>query len=347
MPAQLPGTQVPPPTAPTGILWTIPIPAAAITSPVITGELVLIAHLPGIVAAYHQDDGHEVWRAALDPTQPLATDGTLLFVSAGDAIHAIRLSDGAIAWRSPAPGVTAPLLVKDGWLIAATEGRLTARRASDGSTVWEVEAGVQREAAAISGDVLFLPHADGRIVARNLRDGSPLWERRIGGSPVEPLAIGDEVFVGAADRRFYCLAAATGRVAWSFRVGASVRGRASSDGERVFFAALDNLVRALDRTDGGLRWQKGLPFRPLAGPVALGGSLFIAGSDEVRVLRATDGTDAGNLNYPASLSLSPGFAETPEGLLVAAATGGLEEAWSLSLSLVSGARRTAVDPKVR
>ena len=337
MPAPLPGTPVdlaglrgaPPPT----IRWTETIPAAAISSPVIVGEVVLVAHLPGIVAAHHREDGRRLWRVELNPVQPLATDGTLLFVAAGDAIHAVRLADGSPAWRVPSSTLTAPLLVKDGWLIGATEGALTARRASDGATIWTTASGVQREAPAISGDVLFVPLVDGRLVARNLLNGVAQWAERIGGSPGEPLVVGDDIFLGGSDMRFYCLDAASGETAWSKRVGARIRGRASTDGERIFFTALDHLVRAVDRLDGAERWHKGVPFRPLHGPVVAGGAVYVAGSGrEVHALRAADGERAGTITLPARNSFAPAYAETPEGLVIAAVTGELDESWKLSLT---------------
>jgi eukaryotic-like serine/threonine-protein kinase len=333
VPTTLPGTPAPLPQARTTIAWTVPIVAAATTSPLIVGDLVLVAHLPGIIAAFHRSDGGQSWRAELNPEQPLATDGTLLFVAAGEAIHALRLSDGSVTWRSPANTLTAPLLVKDGWIIAASEGKITARRATDGSTVWAVDSGVQREAPAISGDVLFVPLADGRVIARDLANGQARWERRVSGAPRELLVVDDRIFFGGDDKAFYCLNAGSGEIEWRRRVGAVVRGRASTDGERVFFAALDNMIRAVDRWNGEQRWQKGVPFRPLVGPLAAGGAVFVLGSGtEMRVLLAADGNNAGTITFPARVALTPAFSETAGGVVLAAVTGGLEESWKLSLT---------------
>jgi len=333
MPAQLPGTPVPLAEPQTRILWTVPLPAAAIGSPLIAGEVVLVAHLPGIVAAYRRSDGRALWRAEIEPEQPIATDGTLLLASDATTIHALRMADGSVAWRVPTVSLTAPLLVKDGWIITATAGALTARRAADGTTVWTVASAVERESPAIAGDVLFVPLVDGRLVARNLVDGAIRWERRLGGSPGEPLVVGDEVFVGASDRRFYCVDAASGEIEWPIRVGAQIRGRAASDGQRIFFVALDNLVRAVDHWTGAQRWQQGVPFRPLVGPTVAGGSVFVAGPGvELRAFRAATGAASGSITFPARIAIGPAYAETAAGVVVAAVTGNLEESWNLSLT---------------
>ncbi len=332
-PATLPGTPVPVPEGPKAIAWTVPIPAAPMRSPLIAGDLVFLAHLPGNIRAYHRSDGHEVWRAELPVEQPLDADGQLLLISSGEAIHALHAGDGTVAWRSPSGTATAPLLVKDGWIVAATAGKLTARRANDGETVWTVDAGVQRERGAISGDVLFTPLVDGRVVARNLLNGEVIWTKSLGGSPGEPFVLGEDLFVGASDKRFYSLDAASGEINWSWRVGADVRGQAASDGQRVFYTALDNLVRAVDRSDGAERWHKGVPFRPFAGPIATAGSVFVAGSSsEIRVFRASDGTATATIVFPARIGLNPGSALTEAGVIFAAVTGGLDESWKLSLS---------------
>ena len=337
MPAQLPGTPIAPPAPPAPpptIAWTVEIAAAPIVSPLITADRVILAHLPGVVAAFERANGRALWRVELNPEQPLVSDGTMVFVAAAAGVHALRLSDGSSAWRAATGAVTAPLTVKEGWLIAPIEGRLTAMRASDGTAVWTIDAPEQREAAAISGDVLFVPEAGGRLVARDLANGQMKWDRRLGGRPGEPFVLGDDVFIGATDKRFYCVDAGSGEIEWSSRVGAVVRGRAASDGERVIFAALDNLVRALDRNDGAERWHKGVPYRPMAGPIVAGGAVFVAGpGTELRILRAANGDPAGTVTFPGRQALAPGAFETPAGAVLAAITGNLEESWNLSLTV--------------
>jgi outer membrane protein assembly factor BamB len=333
VPQPLPGTPIDAPAAPPTIAWSIDIPAAPIVSPIITADRVIVAYLPGIVAAFDRADGHPLWRAQFETKQPLATDGSLVFVHAAEAIHALHASNGSVAWRASSGTLTAPLIVKEGWIVAATEGRLTTRRTSDGSTVWSVEAPPQREAAAISGDVLYVPVAGGRLMARDLPDGKIKWDIQLGGNAVEPLVVDDDVFVGASDKRFYCVDATSGRIEWIWRVGAVVRGRASTDGQRIIFAALDNLVRAYDRGDGAERWHKGVPFRPMGGPVVGGGAVFVAGQGaDMRIMRATDGTDAGAIAFPSRQSVPPGSLDTGAGVVFAVLTGGLEESWKLSLT---------------
>lgn len=333
MPAVLPGTPLPIPEGPPDVLWSVPITAAPITSPLIAGEYVVLSHLPGIIAAHRAADGERVWQADLNPEQRLVADDTMLYVASGEAIHALRLTDGAVAWRAPAGTLTAPLLAQDGWVIAASGGRLMALRTSDGTAVWTIEAPPQREAASIAGNVLFVPSTDGYIRARDLATGKAIWEERLGGAPGEPLVVGDRLYLGAADKALYCLSAGTGRQEWRFPVGASIRGRPAADGVRVFITALDNMVRAYDLGHGAQRWQFGLNFRPLTGPVVAGSTVFIVSpNNDVRMLRATDGSTAGVVGFPEKLAVAPAMRESDFGVAIAAVTGSLQESWNLLIT---------------
>ena len=333
-PAPLPGTPVTLTYAAPTLAWTVPISAAPIASPIITAERVIVAHLPGIVAGHRRGDGRELWRVELAPAGDLATDGTFVFVPAADAIHALRVSDGSAAWRSPSAPITAPLVVKEGWLIVAADGRLSGRRATDGSVVWTVETIMRPEGAAISGNVLFVAATGARLVAHDLADGRTIWEQQLGGDPGTPLVVGEAVFVGASDKRFYCVDALTGRFEWPpVRVGATIRGSPASDGYRVFFAALDNQVRALDRSNGAIRWHKGVPFRPSTGPFNAGGSVFVVGPGaELRVLNASSGAELGTITLPNRQAVAPGFRAEEAGAVFAAVTGSLSESWNLTLT---------------
>ena len=112
---------------------------------------------------------------------------------------------------------------------------------------------------------------------------------------------------------------------------------------------IHNLVRAVDRWDGALRWESPVSFRPLTGALASGGAVFVAGPDsrqQVRILRAADGKASGSLTFPSRLAIEPGFADTGAGGAVfAAVTGNLEESWTLSLTFPVSVPATSPPPR--
>jgi outer membrane protein assembly factor BamB len=312
--------------------WTVGIPAAPMFPPVIAAGRLYVTTLPGLLAARDIVDGHELWRADLIPDQQVATDDTHVYVAGGEAVHALDAKTGARTWRTPTGTLTAPPVAKDGWVIVTPARRIVALRAADGSEVWSRENALQRERVTISGDILIVPLRSGVVQALDLRTGKTLWERRVGGIPAESLVVGDRLYLGATDKMFYCLKLATGEFDWRWRVGAEIRGSAAADAERVYFAGLDNVVRAVDRISGAQRWQQGVPFRPLIGPQVAAGVVLVAGPvADVRLLNVLTGAESGKLSFPDPLATAPAIAEIAGSVLAAGITGGLNESWKLIL----------------
>ncbi len=308
------------------------MPAAPSFPPVIAGGRIFQPSLPGQLSAHDLKDGHELWRETITLEQPLAVGDERVFVVSGEAVHALQAADRTVAWRTPTGTLTAPLLARSGWVIAASATRTMALRESDGAIVWERESPPERASGTIDGDVLYLPLANGRLQALDLQTGATRWERAIGGSPTEPLVLGDRLYVGATDKYFYCLKTSTGEIDWKIRVGAALHGHPGTDGHRVFFVALDNLVRAVSRGSGSQRWQQGVPFRPFTGPTVAGPSILIAGpTNDVRMLSATDGKDAGRIAFPEPLVIAPAIARSGEEIVAVGVTGGLSESWKMWL----------------
>jgi hypothetical protein len=186
---------------------------------------------------------------------------------------------------------TAPLW-DTGWLIASTAGgEVMGIRARDGQVLWTRHIGSPASALpAIAGDRLYVPLRDGRLVALELLSGAVVWERRLGGQVGVPLALDDRVFVGTSDKYFYCLSIADGKGRWKFRVGGTVNGAPVVDTRHVYVVALDNMLRALNRFNGSLAWEAGLPFRPLGGPLMLGDVVLVGGvGPEAQGYAARDG----------------------------------------------------------
>jgi outer membrane protein assembly factor BamB len=320
-------------TPPSAIRWNVPIAAAPMHPPLIAGDVVFVTFLPGILAAHDLQDGRELWRATLNPDHAVAADGERVYVAAGDAVQALRARDGTVVWRAPAGALTSAPLVKDGWVIVTPARKTMALRATDGTTVWSRDTATQRVRGTIEGDTLVLPMTNGHLDALDLKTGTPKWTQTLGGIPAESLVLGTRIYLGATDKYFYCVDLDTGEIEWRYRVGAVVRGRAASDGERVYFVALDNLVRAHDRDDGAQRWQHGLPFRALSGPAVANGVVLIAGGvTDVRLLNAVTGADAGKIAFPERLVTAPSVGDLSGTLVVAAITGGLAESWKVILA---------------
>jgi outer membrane protein assembly factor BamB len=314
--------------------WSVDLggPPVARATPVVDDERVYLALRAGHVVARSLHDGAERWRKELPTTQPLAVDAGVVFVSSRDAVHALRGADGATVWHTPVSGITAPLVARGGWLIVLAERRVLAFRSTDGARVWQRDIGASTEPPAIDGDRLYISLDDGRIVAADLETGESIWESPVGGRPGAPFASGDRVYAGAGDRQFYCLKAGTGEIEWVRRIGAAIVGSATVDVARVYFTALDNMLWALDRSNGNQRWQHAYRRRASTGPSIGGTFVFLASSSSPDIwMWTTDGKPAGSLTLPAESAVPPAISMRGASELdVLAVTGNLSSQWQLT-----------------
>ena len=227
-------------------------------------------------------------------SQPPVAGGGFVFLVETDALTARRASDGSIAWRTPlAEALAVRPTFDNGWLIAAsTNGEVLAYRAKDGELIWRRSLAAPAHApAALADDRVYLPTSDSHIVALRVESGEPVWERRLGGAPNEILALSERLYAGSLDNFFYCLMTRDGRIDWRWRTGGDVIGEPIADDRRVYFVALDNVLRAMDQKSGAQVWMRPLPVRPIAGPVRAGATILVAGQPaQLRAFSSKDGT---------------------------------------------------------
>ncbi|HKB13332.1 MAG TPA: PQQ-binding-like beta-propeller repeat protein [Vicinamibacterales bacterium] len=288
--------KTPPAFVPTRALWTLALNSQLAVPPAYDAMHVYFALAGDRLVAYTVRDGKRLWIVQAHPLlQPAAGDDLVFLVEAAGLV-ARRATDGSVAWQLALsdPPAVAPVF-DNGWLIVATKGgQIGALRAKDGTIVWQRSLGSPAHApASLADDRVYVSTTDGRLVTVRVDTGEPVWERRLSGSPNEILVSRDRLYVGTTDNFFYCVMSKDGIVDWRWRTGGDVVGQPVTDGKYVFFVALDNVLRAMDRRSGAQVWMRPLPVRPMAGAVLAGSSVVVAGQPaQLRVFTAKDGTPA-------------------------------------------------------
>lgn len=305
-------------------LWTLPLGGLLSAPPAFADARAYIPVGGNRLEAFTLRPPAPAWSLEVtSPSRPAVGEG-LVFLTSTDALLAVREADGQVAWRLPLAGaVGAPLVWNNGWLIVVSRtGVVSAYRALDGHLIWEHEAGSPPSAPpALAADRVYLSLEDGRVLALQVEAGRVLWTRRLGGAPAEMLALDDRLYVGSADRFFYCLAAATGAVEWRWRTGGPIVGRPALDERRVYFASLDNVLRALDRRHGAQSWYAALPLRPQSGPVVVGDTVLVPGVVPALYAFGRDrGLEAATAKLPGDLAAPPYVLDDPWGPIVIAIT---------------------------
>jgi outer membrane protein assembly factor BamB len=269
----------------------------------------------GRIQAVHLDTGDSPWTADVPTTLALAAGDGAVFAATDRELVGLG-SDGKPRWSVQVPGgFSAPPAWDAGWLIATTKGgEVLAVRSQDGQVLWTANVAAPVVARpAIGHDRVYLSLEDGHVAALDLRTGALAWQQRLGGRPGAPLVMIDRVFVGAADRWFYCLSTKDGGRKWRWRHGGLITAPAAVDARHVYVTGYNNVLRALDRSGGSQRWMRGLPMRPIGGPLVLHDVVAVAGiGGDVRTFRSSPpGQPAGEFTGTSDLAAPPALVPHP------------------------------------
>ena len=267
-----------PATPPLDARWSVTFASVPVATPGYDATSAYIPLKDGQLVAVDLDRGTIRWTLDQSTAFTPATGEGLVFTVSEQTLEARDAATGAGKWRTPLPGGAAmPLYYDTGWLLASTTGGdLLALRAADGTVVWRRQLG-----APLSGppgpalDRLYLALEDNRLISVMLESGETIWSRTLPARVTSMLALEDQLVVGTAAKRFMSISLRSGRERWTWSVGGDISGLPSADDERIYFAARDNILRALDRRSGNLRWKANLGSRPAGGPLRSPGSVLM------------------------------------------------------------------------
>ena len=268
------------------------------------------------LVAYDVVSGTQQWIVPAAMTSAPAAGGGSIFFVQGDSLTALNGADGSVAWTTTVTDrLAVPPAWQAGWLVlAGSAGSIVAMRSSDGEVIWRHDSASPAHASpTIAADRVYVPQDNDRVVALKVEDGQLVWERRLGGKPNEILAVDDQLLVGAADNFLYCLKVSDGTVDWRWRTGADVRGLPAVDEQRVYFVSLDNVLRALNRSNGVQQWIQMLRLRPTSGPVKAAATIVVGGlQPPLRAFNSKDGASAGEISATGELAAPPHVLTDPE-----------------------------------
>ena len=244
-------------TFPLEVKWSATLAAPPAFAPAFDNDHVYVPLRTNQLVALLIKDGKPVWSVECPMTAPPAAGDGLVYAGSEDLIEARTQADGRAQWRRPISGRVTRLDWDTGWLFASTEtGPLLAIRAVDGEVIWQRDLGSPLSAPpAATGDRLYLGLKDGRVLAVSLQTGEDIWTQKLAESAAGILPVGDRVFVGARDNQFHSLDAKDGDDDWHYPTGADLLGLPVLDDRRVYFIALDNVLRGHSRNGGTMLWK--------------------------------------------------------------------------------------------
>ena len=316
---------------PVAASWPKSFPLVDAISLVMGGSRLFVVE-PTQVSAFAWSDGELLWKSDLSATtRPVADEGRL-FVSAGDAIHALSDANGKEEWRLTVGKISISPAARSGWLIVSAEDlSLQGISAAQGREVWRIALPAALTApVAIDADLVIGASADGFVRAWQIADGAVRWTTELGTRPTQLIAGSGHVFVGGEDGHLISLRQRDGHENWRYALEMSIAGRLAFDERHVYATTIDNSVHA-HAFNGHQRWHKPLAFRVVDGMFSDSGSVFVPQSNgEIRIFVAKDGTRAGRLNT------SPEDAGVIGGLVA----GGAAEQLRMAMTVSAGSQLT-------
>jgi outer membrane protein assembly factor BamB len=258
--------------------WTLKFDSVPAAPAGFDQERAYVALKDGSLEAVDLETGTRRWKAQTATTTAPATGDGFVFVASGDEMVALIDRSGDVAWKQGAGAVLAgPTLFDAGMLLVSrTDNEVLALRASDGTVLWRRDFGAPLAVTvAAAGDRFYLALTDTRVLAVDRDSGEPIWTVTVDNAATGVLALDDQLVIGTRGNRVYSLKPDNGRLRWTWQLGGDVTGPAFADERHIYVAALDNVLRALDRKSGNIRWTAPLPSRPLGGPVRTGDVVIV------------------------------------------------------------------------
>ncbi len=155
----------------------------------------------------------------------LTVSGETAYVSFGQFVHAVKLSDGSETWRFPAQPIRSatffapPALNDEGKVAVGSYVRVLYGLSASGQQSWEFADAKSSyvAGAAFDNGRVFAPNGDGKLYALDSSSGQVEWifksenERALWAAPVID---GDRLYLAAMNHKVYCLDTADGSVIW-------------------------------------------------------------------------------------------------------------------------------------
>jgi outer membrane protein assembly factor BamB len=201
-----------------------------------------------------------------------------VFIATSNSVIAIDQPTGRTLWQMAVEGqLSGAVHWESGWVFASTaQGDAVALHAEDGRILWRTSLGSPfATSPSVSGERLFVALRDGRLVALDVATGTATWSTALNQEVTGLLALADQLLVGTRANRLHSVSLDRGRIRWSQKAGADVIGSPAVDESSIYYVAFDNVLYALNRGNGNIRWRRNLPSRPVGGALRVEDVLLV------------------------------------------------------------------------
>jgi putative nucleotidyltransferase with HDIG domain len=247
---------------------------------------IVLAAKPGVIYAVDETKRKILWSyKAGEPVEsaPVVGPDALTVVDRASGIHRLTFA-GDLVWKSKPRGrIATPVREADGTLYFGTEGNaLVALSVADGSELWRTPLASELTAGPLPvGDLILAGCKDGSIRGIQ-RSGRAGWAFA-GPSAATSFVLADEgrLYYAAEDGLLRAVDIGGRKARWKVRTNGPVRGAALVAGKRLLFLTANNVLYCLDKGGGDILWWQPLPARPRFDPILAGERVVVATQSQV------------------------------------------------------------------
>jgi outer membrane protein assembly factor BamB/predicted phosphodiesterase len=197
---------------------------------------------------------------------PAVTGNLVIFGNQHGEVAALSLQNGKKKWTFQTNGsiFSSPAVAGNKVVLGSGDNGVYCLDVKTGKLIWKFAAGASvLGSPAIENNVVYIGASDKHFYALDLKSGKKIWS--FGGldGPVvsKPLLYDGKVIFGAWDRHLYALNKTNGALLWKWNNGSAVRNYSPAacipvahDGI-VYVVAPDRFISAIDAGDGKTLWR--------------------------------------------------------------------------------------------
>ncbi len=296
----------------------------AVLSPALFGTDIYAASVKGKVERISASDGNRIWQTKLPKERITAGvgvgSGLVLVGTDNGVVHALKQSDGSIAWDTQLDSeiLASPVVGNDVVIARSGDGKVYGLDTFDGEVLWTIsrqppKLSLRGESRpAITQGVVFTGFSDGNMAALEAKTGRALWDfpisfargtneiDRLADVDTDPLLVGEYLYVTSYRDVTHALNIKTQSIDWSAEV--SSFNSMSYDAASLYISDRNGVVHQLDRRTGAINWsQNGLRLHSTSAPISVGAYVVVSeGDGGLYVLRKSDGALIGKHSLGAS-----------------------------------------------
>jgi len=280
---------------PNQLLWKHDVDKPLMSSPIITGRILIVGSLTKRVHFFDALTGKHlgVHKIPSAVSSSACGDGSVIYFGQDqgkETMTALNLQTGKVLWKDQLGDITSsPVLCGNRVVVGSGSGTLWALDRETGETVWQFKTSASiistpacEDLSSTDGsqETIWFGSTDGRLYALESDSGKTIWDFDAkAGIYSSPAVKNGKVFFGSVDGKLYALDQRDGSLKWTFRTEGDIYSSPAAADSLVYIGSNDYCMYAVRQESGEMVWKFKTGGLIHSSPIAIGDKLFFGSYD--------------------------------------------------------------------